>query len=427
MRSTGLLSSVQATSDLVSQLRGGVAPYWRTISLTGTSGAASLATSLGAAHLLGAAGFASLVTGFAAGSIATPLVNLGSDRTLVRDLRSCEDEGGRRNLVIRNLKFRLSFVILLVLLLGIILPSLVASGTVAAVMLAAVWSMLQGMYPYSLFDYVHRTNTQLAIAVTERVACLGVVLALMLLPLRTSALVIAAILLASRLASLAGQYYSWYRSEVPTKSNLLAATTPSLGVSWSVVAVQMASACVGYFSQLVLAAEALHADLAAYGLAYQVVAFVVVFQSQLLRLFQRDIAESAVSRLNAKRVVRQITVMLVFTSIFGSLAYLSIWVAAANLEDSAFARMPIIAIPLLLWALFVAVGLVVTQYLIVLRLERAYLWVNVTGALLMLLASYILVPRYGAMAAGGLLLAVHGTMVVGQTLILLRGRVTWWI
>ena len=386
------------------------------LSLPAISGVLSIVTAFILALIFGTEQYSWVVFGVSIGSILVPILNLGSDRVLVRDLDRQECDSYRTGLVFRNLRIRLSACMVAVASLVVAGLFVDAHGKAVTLVAISIWAMIQGLYPYSIFDFVRKTSLQNSMVVAERVVALMLVLSAwnQMIPWGYVGRMSLA-LLATRILSLAWQYVVWKRSfGSASLSERFAGKGGDNGISVWVTLVLFSSACVGYSSQAVLGIRGASGDLAAYGLAFQAASFVLVFQSQAMRLFANEIMKaSAMAIVQTGAILRAVWHMLLLSLIL-ALGYLSATLMVDKFYGAQFPGFFLISIPLAVWTIVAGPGQLIAQYLVYLRLEREYFLINLIGGLSMVASSALLVPRFGGLGAGVLLLVIHGGMIFFQ-------------
>lgn len=386
------------------------------IALAILSGGLSILTTLVVARHYGESLYSLMAFGLAIGGFFAPLANMASDRTLVRDLSCRADEAGRRQLIAGNLGGRLVISAAILLGVGVFALAHEASWKEAiAVFSMGLWAILQALYPYSLYDYERKTLLHNKLILLERV--LTVFLVTLFLFARTGInefWAVPVMLALMRLLSVYGQYVVWERvgQKRILDARLIFSAVGKADFSGSLVLVQISSAAVGYLSQIYLGMSPKRSELASYAIVFQIVSFVLVFQSQAIRFVINEISDVSVRQMDRLRTMTwNLWVMGAVSLLLGGTLLAVIFLLLPLFSSYGFSGVAEVAVPLCLWVVVVGVGLIAGQYMITMRLEKAYLRINVSGAVVMAALGWWLVPENGATAAAYLLLTVHGAMV----------------
>ena len=102
-----------------------------------------------------------------------PFVNMGSDRTLIRDLMAVSLVEDRSKLISKNLMFRLYVIIVIVLCLGV--GSYICVDDVwqaITPVCVGMWVCYKEFIHYSLYDFIKLTTKQNIQTVMERLVAI---------------------------------------------------------------------------------------------------------------------------------------------------------------------------------------------------------------------------------------------------------------
>lgn len=396
----------------------------------GLSGVLSLTLAIQCARIFGAREYSWFVLGLAVGSLLIPLLNLGADRTLVRDLTQLSNDVSRSRLVARNLVVRIGVLVALSLLIALVACYYNdgVNGHGVSLWAISLWALLQGLYPFSLYDYKKLTSAQNKLTVFERVLALAMVYLFALLGNNDGMVLLAFLLLMSRLLSLFVQYYIWAAQRTSLRYDFSELSMEKeKGINFSVAVVQVSSAIVFYANQFYLKSGNHVEQLAMYGMILQIINVALVFQGQSLRLVSKEISDTCrhPSKEKIDYFFRHVKIIAGVSVVFSMITWVCVWLVSVFLHRSDFKGMDIIAVPLCIWTIFAGVGLVVSQYLIGLNCDKNYLKINVVGGGGSLLLGYVFVPQYGAMSAALILLLVHGAMILAQFRLVMTKIDSW--
>ncbi|RZU46841.1 O-antigen/teichoic acid export membrane protein [Fluviicoccus keumensis] len=387
----------------------------------GLSGALSLLVTFICARIMGAYDYSWIVLGIAIGSIIIPIINLGSDRTLIRDLTYLKSDTDRSIFITKNTSFRLMTFLSISLLSSIIIYYIIDSPLPFKFSLWCIilWTLLQGCYPFSLFDFVGMTNLQNRLTVFERLTAVIIVTVLAISLFNSQLLLVISItLLITRLISIISQYKAWnsLNKSISFQSSQLFSKIDLSSVNIRITLIQFSSGLILYANQIFLKSSNQLSSLAAYGLICQVLNIVLVFQGQSLRLFSRQISESCrhPSPNTLRLLLRHLLAMLFISIAFSMASWILIQIISHFLSTKNFSDITLLATPMCLWAALTGIGLVSSQYLIGMRFDTAYSRINIIGGFVSLVSGFYLVPTHGAIMAAYLLLTIHGTMIMAQ-------------
>ena len=373
------------------------------------------------AQILGAENFSWVALGVAIGGFIVPLVNLGSDRTFVRDAIEWTNARLIQELILLNLGQRV-FVLLPVAMVLIAALYFLTDKLSDAVSLLcfSLWAGLIGLYPTSWFDYSDDVRLQNLILLGERLTSLAVIGIFYFYTSNTPViLVIGLCLLAIRSLSIIFQIKAWWSRHlnVPFRLILVPPQQNKNGVNLDVTLATLANAVLTYGNQLLLAANHNPSELSAYGLAFQMMMIVFLFQGQAIRLTSRSIAEACRSNRDILRsLAYNVWLLFVGSTILAFGAWIALQILPYFLQDSRFEVMSKFAIPLCIWVVLAGVGLAISQYSLALNQNRLYLLTAIGGAVVALFLGFLFIPHYGAFAVALILLFVHGTTISLNTL-----------
>lgn len=371
------------------------------------------------ARILGAAEYAWVAFGLAVAGFVIPILNLGNEGTFVRDAVSIGHAEDVERMICTSFGIRVMLTLILSVILAI--ASVLYTHTMMdamAMFSISLWASLLGLYPSSWYDYMHVTRIQNILVLTERITSLVLLVILFLLPVYLHlAFVVGITLLLVRIISISMQvkvwwklfavsYFKWYLS---FKHNAMG------GVNISVSTALFFNSISTYGNQLILGNYQGKAELASYGLVFQIMSLVFIFQGLGIRLMSRNIAETCKSKTGILRSIFKKSLMLASGSAVLSFA---IWIGIKYLHlilaDSQFELMNKFSTILCIWVVVAGVGQAITQHSLALHQESLYLWLAISGGVIAFSLGMILVPTYGGIAVASILLCVHSLLITAE-------------
>lgn len=368
------------------------------------------------AQILGAENFSWVALGVAIGGFIVPLVNLGSDRTFVRDAIDWTKVRLIKDLIILNFGQRVFVLLPVAMVLIATLYFLTDTLSDAVSLLCfSLWAGLIGLYPASWFDYSGEIKTQNLILLGERLTSLAMIGIFYFYTSSTSViLIIGTCLLGIRSLSIIFQIKTWWSRHVnsPFRLILMIPQQNKNGINLDVTLATLANAVLTYGNQLLLAANRNPSELSAYGLAFQMMMIVFLFQGQVIRLTSKSIVEACRSNKDIlSSLAYDVWLLFVGSAILALGAWIVLQILPYFLQDVRFEVMSKFAIPLCIWVILAGVGLAISQYNLALNQDRLYLLTAIGGAVVALLLGFLFIPHYGAFAVAVILLFVHGTII----------------
>lgn len=371
------------------------------------------------ARMLGAEQFAWVALGIAVGGFAIPLINLGSERTFVRDALAIDDALAVEQMIIKSFGMCVMVALIMTLIIGI--GSYIYTNNVLdaiAISTFSLWTALQGLYPTAWFDFLLETKRQNLIVLVERLTGLFFIAATLLLPnyfhlppIAGLTAIVGSILLAIRIVSITSQVKNWWCKFGKTrfKWRISFPRRNIAGINFRVTMAVFFNALLTYGNQIVLGAGSNKLELAAYGLAFQIISLIFLFQAIVLRLVSRNIANVCILRQGILYSVITNGLFLAGGSavLAGGALIISKYLPLI-LADNRFEIMSQY-IPLLgIWAVIVGFGQSISQHLLTLKQESFYLITTIFSGITALCLGLLYVPLYGGLAVALILLTVHG-------------------
>lgn len=378
------------------------------------------------ARAMGAENFSWVALGLAIGGFIVPLLNLGSDRTFVRDAVVRAQTDTIDKMALANLSPRL-FMVLPISVILVSLTLLFTDSINDAISLTgfSLWAGLIGLYPASWFDYSHDVRRQNLIVLSERAVSLLLICGFYTYASSAGGiLAISTCLLATRSFSIFLQIRMWWlhHASIVLRINLALPRQNTNGINFYITIATVANAFLTYGNQLLLATNNNPTELSSYSLAFQIIMIVFLFQSQAIRISSRSIMEACRSKGALLRsIISNSAILFIGSTILAFGAWVAIQLLPYFLADPRFETMSKIAIPLCIWVVLGGVGLSISQHSLALSQERFILLTSIIGGIIALYLGSLFIPDYGALSVAIILLIVHFSMILVNTMWLLYG------
>lgn len=360
------------------------------------------------ARYYGADIYGVIVTSIAFSSFAQILINWGADKKFTKEL--IENEGNVFVYACASIVFRAGILVLLLLIFFILEGD---KGWLPIMFF--LWYSLNALYPRGLADYKEKIETQNIFHSLEKVASLLVVISAYYFFGEISLAVIG-VLIFLRAGFIIYQSGFLLKSEFNEVKGFwlaLQSVVKGGGANLSVVIALLFNAFLIYGAQLVVKESHGYQTVAIVGLAIQLCVVVQIFQTQIVRFFNKEIFANAevisLSYLNKKILI------LVAPSFFLSLLtvagsyFLEIYIL-----DGGYAGLGFVSITLIPWITILGGGLVVSQVFIAKIKNRYYAYISFFVFCVSLFLSLLLVPNYGAAAFSLQLFVAHGSGMAVQ-------------
>jgi O-antigen/teichoic acid export membrane protein len=378
-------------------------------------GAGYVASALGflaillAGRVLGAQQFAWIAAGIAVGAFAVPLTALGSDFTFVRDAVGKEGDRQIAEMAEVTMGMRATVMLIAASLIGILSFMLASEPKDAlAVAMMGWWVALQGAFPAAWFDYSHKIALHSRILVIERLLAVIALCGLWVLPTHWhTPQMVGCVFLLTRLASYCLQVRVW--ASLMGKNSIgirLRWPMKTAGISLYATAASLANALYVYGNQLLLAKDPI--ELASYGMAFQILGVIFVFQAQVGRLMNRSVAEAC---RRIEMVLPSLTKTALFlgfgSAILAAIAYLAMQFLPVLLGDERYRTLSQLSGVLCIWVVVSGIAIAVVQHLMSLNHELVYCLVSIITGLAGCGLGFALVPSMGGMGVAIALLGTH--------------------
>ena len=371
------------------------------------------------ARILGATEYAWVAFGLAIAGFAIPILNLGNEGTFVRDAVSIGHAEDVERMICTSFGIRVMLTLILSVILAI--ASVIYTHTIMdamAMFSISLWASLLGLYPSSWYDYVHETRKQNILVLTERIASFVLLVILFLMPVYLHlAYVVGITLLLVRIISISMQVKVWWRLYAASyfKWCLTFKRNNLGGVNLHVTTALFFNAIATYGNQLILGNYQGKAELAAYGLVFQIMSLIFIFQGLGIRLMSRHIAETCKSKTGILRSIFKNSMML---SLGSAVLAVAVWIGIKYLhlllDDPRYVLMNKFSTILCIWVVVVGTGQAITQHSLALHQESLYLSLAVFGGTIALFLGITFVPQYGGEAVASILLGVNSLIILAE-------------
>ncbi len=371
------------------------------------------------ARLLGATEYSWMIFGLAVAGFLIPIINLGNEGTFVRDAVAAGNATDVERMINTSFGIRVMLTLILSGLLAIASVLYTDNYFDAVAMFSlSLWASLLGLYSSSWYDYLHATRLQNILVLIERIMSLSLLVVLYFMPKYLHlAFVVGMVLLFVRVFSISMQVKIWWKLfGVGHFKWYLTLTRKGIGgVNLHVATALFFNSLATYGNQLVLSNYHEKAQLASYGLVFQIMSLIFIFQNLGIRLMSRKVAEICKLKIG---IIRSILKNIMMISLGSAVLSLAVWVGIRYLHiflsDPKFESMSKYSTTLCIWVVVSGAGQVITLHNLALHQESFYLWLAIIGGILALSLGVTLVPIYGAEAVGNILLGVSGALISAE-------------
>jgi O-antigen/teichoic acid export membrane protein len=388
--------------------------------------AAGWMTQIHIANTLGKEIFGQVAFAVAIGTFGQVIIRVGLDRTLVRDLIHFPDRFS--DLVQASLYLR--YAIALVILCGLLIWKFLHPGSMSwGVVLIAMGSSVMSLDLQPVYDVWHKMQRHTVYYLIQRACYLLLVwAALLIFQSALSVLWIGAVTVISVILYLVLQHrWAFQHMDREGKKSF---TELAGSIMWLIRhnLLVWLSAIFGLsivmLNQVLLKRYSGFAELGVYAVAWQLVMIGTLLIEQISRIGRPAMARitrQGISRQEQSRFILQyaavmagvviplVGVMVFSPNIIITLLFRSEYHAATSI-------LPILGVYLLLYS----VGIVLSQYVLSVRLERDYLISVVLGGALSIGLCPLLIARYGISGAAVALLIAHGATITAYAISTMR-------
>ena len=378
------------------------------------------------ARLLGAVDYSMVAIGIAVGGFIMPLLDLGSAKTFVRDAVSLEKTVDIGDMAQDSLNMRVTVALIVSMFLLLFSAFYMNDiNEMVSVFFLSLWVGLVGLYPTSWFDFYHKTLYQNFYVMSERILVVVLIAALMLLEVEMHIIILVSVMLfISRALSIIYQIKLWRKKFDKVffvfKAMLPRVNSPGTNIYFTIAL--LSNALLVYGNQLILAGSGDAVELSSYSFAFQLISLIFLFQTQAIRVFNRDISE--ICQLGCgNHLIRHLIYHSLFLVIVSAVLALLVFIVAKYIPDilndmrfkSVSEFMPLLCI----WVVIAGAGQVVTQYLLEIKQEYFHLVTSFLSGVCAIFLGLVYVPDYGAISIVVILVLVHSVAIVARTMRLL--------
>ena len=373
------------------------------------------------AVILGAEGYAQVVIGLAIGGFIMPILSLGGERTFVKDAVSMEKTITVSELANTSYSSRL-FMFVAIVPLSLLISRVYAESfhDCMTITVFALWFGITGLNPSTWYDFYDSTKLQNLFVFVERTISLAFVCSVAFNKVISfNALELGVGLLTVRLVSMVLQVVYWFHrfSPTPFRFVLRAPSMDSKGIDLTITTAVLFNAVMTYGTQLIVAKFSSQSEIAAYGLAFQLMNLCFLFQGQALRLVNRSIAEAADSKSNYIRSLKLSAGIIVGgSSVLALIALALSLVFPIFFAGEHFSRASSFTPVLALWVVVAGAGIVLTQHNIVLGQSRFFLRMACIGAIISTLICLSCVGVAGVASAALGLITAHSVVIAAHAI-----------
>lgn len=375
--------------------------------------AISFGSSLLLARHMEVSDYGVITLGIALSNIVFVLMQFGTDKTLVRDL--VQQKEIRAELLVQSIFTW--FLLGLLCVAGSYLYS-IGDGYGMILLLLIFSGFIRGLSPIAWYDVTKRMNLQSVFVLIDRSLYISAILAMIFVD-QVLLLNIALALVLSRVVSFLLEWGFLFRKYGRELRSVISAKNfiPSKSFFSSNVLVWGAgigNLMMTQFNQVLLESRSSLKEMAYYGIAFQIVIFVKLFQKQILRYLAPQLASRILNRVAIKKMNGELLRVLLYSSLITIPLFIFSPYIISNLLGERYIPAQSTLNVLLIWITLYGVGLIINQYLLNLRKEKSFIYVTLIYGLMSLVIGYFLIGIYGALGAALTLLIAHFLSIITQ-------------
>lgn len=372
---------------------------------------AGLGITLSFAKFAGASDYGLYAFGLIWVNIVSTVVQFGSEKTLVLNLVQSNDSA---KMFKTSLAFRgLCSIFAVVFSIGYVMSADLDTERGAIVITATIAGCLWAISLKDWYDYSGKLNLHALLQTISRILNLLIVLSFFYMVVDHISLYAIAALLGCRLTLVAAEYVlirnlSWTGSV--TISDIKQIFKDNIWISMAVIG----NLLMSQGNQIILESKNGTEDLGIYAFAFQIIVIVKLFQAQLVRLV-RPLVSHRVGKLDDGSRLR-FFYKLMFLSV--SLVLIIIlpiyWLApifVSKFLPSEFKESIGILNILLVWTIVTSAGLVNSQFILSLKLNKIYFASAMLSGVFSLFLATLFIGMYGAKGAALSLLIAHSLAI----------------
>lgn len=351
----------------------------------------SFLTTLVFAKYLGEEVYAYIALGIASGSILQLLVNFGMDKSLLRDLSFKGEDDSVSYLLSDVVSFR-CFIFALVLVFFAFIFSLgffgiISVANLSLLLLYSLFHLMIGLYPKGGFEFYEKIYVQNNILMLERLVVFLIVALYFYFSFKISLLSLLVGLIVIRISSIAMQY-----SLIDLSFTSLSLSPVAFDISrqmrkgFFITIALLANSLIYYGIQFTVPMFYDFSELSAIGIALQFCLVVTVAQTQVLRHLNKTIIDDR----SMSALSLHLFKMAIFSIPLALFYLLAVFLCKELYLDTGYENLYSHALILSVWLIFLGPGLVINQYIISKNLDKNYLQISVTSALISIALCFLL-------------------------------------
>ena len=347
------------------------------------------------------------------------LGSFGTDKTLVRDF--VQIDGNKEQFLFSNTLFKLLLGGIFALCVMVWAALGLDDGTKKVIVIAFSLAALATLAsPKQWFDYIGKIHLNATLGVAERLLFLIGMVALVFIHTDNVVVWIAALFLSSKVLLSIIEWsviFSGIKSGFHHLNSRFTEIVKNNSWIWFAA---IGNLLMLQYNQIVLEDSYGLGQLAAFGLAFQLIQLIILLQGQILRLSTPEIA-SVTARGNKKEIAKELIKTTGYVLVGTLLLMLPFYLFAPYFVEHVIGKDFTDSIPvfnvLLIWVLIYGMAAINNQFLISLHLQKPYFVITMIFGLLSLFTAYYFVGQYGALGAALSLLIAHAGSIFAQMIL----------
>jgi O-antigen/teichoic acid export membrane protein len=385
----------------------------------------SLLVSLIIANQLGREEFGYFSYGMIFTTTLSLIMQFGTERTLVKDL-----------VQLKKPDITISSAAWLWLVLGVVILTSVSIWTffisalsyksAIIILIFSTLGFVRGMSPMAWFDFKGKANYHSVIILIDRLLFLTLCVSIIFFFKNAQAILyIALAQLISRIITLTIEWKYVSGTTNLIKKPVYSFIKKIIGENVWIWLAAMGNLLMTQANQLILHNKFGPKELALYGFSFQVIIIIRLLQQQILRLVTPSIALATQNVQNNPLGVRKKLYKFCGLNILSTLAillptyFLAPYVISHFINKDFLGTLPVLNI-LYIWVTLLGVAIIISQFLVGLKLQRFFFIGTTIFGLLSILLAYAFVNKYGATGAAISLLISHFCSIIFQLWIVLK-------
>lgn len=354
------------------------------------------------AKAYGAEMYGVIVSSIAFSSFAQILINWGADKRFAAELIENKDDIFSYTCAANILRVGILFLCILIFLY-LEVPKTGWTGGAFF-----IWYCINALYPRGLADYKEKIPIQNILYATEKISSLIILLWAFFLEKGADASLIF-LLIFIRASFILAQNYVLLNGEekkstfLKAMKNVLRNSRQNIGITLALIF----NAFLIYGAQLIVKDYLDYRAVAKIGLSVQLCVVVQLFQTQVVRFFNKEIFSKS-DEISLKYIHRKLVLLLGPSFILAALATGGAYFLEVFILDPSYSGLYLISLSLIPWITILGGGLVVSQVFIATFNNKYYTYISFLTFCVSLTLSLLLIPRYGEVAFSVQLFLAHG-------------------